>query len=58
MEERPANLAVVECCATCVHFRGAWCGKWDIAVLPQTKCDTGYKRRVDIPMWVIVAPKD
>jgi hypothetical protein len=57
-EERPTNLAVVACCATCRHMRdGEWCNKWDIAVLSQTKCDT-YERRMDIPMWIIVAPKE
>lgn len=57
-DERPTNLPVMRCCATCEHFRGwldnAWCARWEIKVLPYTKCDTGYERRADMPMWILV----
>lgn len=58
-EERPKNLPVVGCCATCLHFRGwldnAWCERYHIRVLPQTRCDT-FERDPRLPLWVIVEP--
>lgn len=58
-QERPTNLAVVDCCATCLHFRGwadnARCERYAIRVLPQTKCDT-HERDPRVPVWVIAEP--
>ncbi len=60
-DEIPANLAVVNCCATCTWFRScfnfAWCGRYDIHVLPQTKCDT-FERRSGTPLWIITEPME
>lgn len=57
--ERPTNLPLVECCATCMHFRGwldnAWCGRYSIRVFPYTKCDT-FDRGLGLPLWVVVEP--
>jgi hypothetical protein len=58
-DERPMNLPLIDCCATCTHFRGwldnARCGKYQIAIFPYTKCDT-FERRPDLPVWVLVEP--
>lgn len=58
-DEKPMNLAVIDCCATCEWWRGwldnAWCAWWYIKVAPHTKCDS-FKRKPGLPMWVLVAP--
>ena len=57
--ERPEHLTVMACCATCTHYRGfcdsAWCARWSIRVLPQTKCDS-YERTPHIPLWIVAEP--
>ena len=57
--ETPTNLAVVDCCATCLWFRGcldnAWCKRYQLRILPQTKCDT-FERRPDLPIWIVAEP--